>query len=675
MPPRPAFQKAFSLNGVPYAVATRDGISTWTSALEPAAPTDLLPQVLRFPFGSGGMGSSLPAVRNQMSYALDMDAEGWDLLQPGPRHAKLGLALDAPVASLTTLRDNDAAANWYLYIGAGAVTVKKRLRQIGANPALGTVETVTHTHAAAPVVTQIMPVKDGPDIGGRGGTVQPSTCRAIVLFGASAQIRQINVVGVDAADTWQAVAGTAAYGGYGVMGPGSAVNNTRIWKTTSFTIAGNAGAFGALQGATVVETAMNLTIASAWTPDPPYPIGGRGSPITALVMFGGGVQAWKPEGGFAFDGVYQPQALMTFDSFRYDDNGRNAVGWGEDVFIPTGQDVHQWPGRVPPTMGISTVLSNLSPVRGRPTVIAPFDRYVFVAYHDPTSADSFIVKARHKELIASPHDYLFYPQVEVSGHKVAAMKVTSDGGGNVSENIYLFYGCASDTPGKYDVGYCVLSGPAYQYATGGTLVTTAQGDPNKTTRATRLSVFGRDCDAGNSYAIRAIWDLAAASTAIGAGAVVNTNGRNTFDWTPGVNDSGNYLALEITNITAQPKTSGPPQLVAASSDYDGPGGVQIDVLRQPDSVRRVRVILNLDHAQTYTGGPKRESPIEELRALEALTAPGVLTRVVDFEEFGDNDARPYIVQSVKEVRGTDARGLDGAGRYAEVTMIAASMTA
>jgi hypothetical protein len=320
------------------------------------------------------------------------------------------------------------------------------------------------------------------------------------------------------------------------------------------------------------------------------------------------------------------------------------------------------------------VLSNLSPVRGRPTVLAPYDRYLFAVYYDPVTGDSYLAKLRHKELVNSPHDYLFFPQEKIAANQPAAMQVMSDGGGNVAENIYLFYGCASATPGKYDVGYCVLAGPAYQYATGGILVTSAQGDPNKKMRAMRVSVFARNCDANDYYTVAARWDLSTTATAIGAGAVANTNGRNTFDWALNSGDSGNYLALEIGNVTSQPKTSDPPQLIGASSDYDGPGGIQVDVLRQPDYVRRTKVVLNLDHAQTYTGSPKRESPQEELQHLNSLMVPGVVTAVVNFEEHGDNEPRSYVTQTVKEVMGKDAKGYDGAGRYAEVTMIQAAMS-
>jgi hypothetical protein len=673
MPPRPAFQKSFSINAKPYALATRDGNSTWSSSLEPATPQDLVPQVLTFSFGPGGMGSSLPAVRNQNHYALGINHEGWDLIEPGPLHRKLGLDLDAPVVSLTTLRDNDAAGNWYLYAGGANVTVKIRLRDIGANPALGVVE--TKVHPAGSVLTQIVPVKDGPGITNRDGTVQPATCRAIILFGSTAQIRQINVVGVDVADTYQAVAGAAAYGGYAVPGPGDSSQSTRLWKTSPFTIAGNVGAFGALQGATISEAALNLTITSAWTPDPPYPVGDRGTPITSLLAFGGGVMPWKPEGGFTFDGVYSPQKVMSFASFRMDDNSRGSVAWGENVYIPTGQDIHQWPGRIPPTMGLSTVLSNLSPVRGRPTALAPFDRYLFVIYYDTSASLAHLVKLRHKELISSPHDYLFFPQEAIPDARPETMLVTADGGNSTEENIYLFYACASDTAGKFDVGYCVLAGPAYAYGTGGVLHTTNMGDPGKRMRAMRITPWGRNCDADNFYTITAAWDLATTGTAIGTGAVVNQNGRQTFDWTAGTSDEGNYLRLIIENTTEQPKTADPPQLIGASSDVDGAGGLQVYVLRQPDTVRRVRFVLNFDHALTYTGGgPKRERPQDELSEIEALMTPGTLANIVVYEHTGDHTARPYLIQSAKELLGADARGYDGAGRYVEVTAIEATLS-
>ena len=654
------------LAGRDLQIARQNGQLQWGTTYRPADSNDLVPAKLIVPFGPAGIGSSLPAVEGQINWARGINHERWDMLEPGPYRGKLGLALDSPVTALAMLRDGSAQRNPYLYVGAGQKTVKLGLRPIGANPGFTVYETKTFAVGAS--VTDIVVVKDGPGPNALTVQSQPGDCRAIVLFGNTAQIAQIDTVGTAAVDTWHTPSANAAFGGYGVPGPGSDNLTTKVWKSSPILIATNVGAYMAVQNAPVQDTTIDLTFYSTWVPATPYRVGDFGSSVTALLDLGGGLGVIKPEGLYAFNQANQPVKAMSFRASRDDATGRGAVAWGSEVYIPTGQDVMQYPASPSVTMGISTLLSNLSPIQGRPVALAPYgSQYLFIVYYSADTGDSWIVRAKERGYIQAPHDYLYFAVERISGVQVQTAEVVSDG----VDSTYLFFSDVSDTPGKYDVGFLALQvGGHPQYTNGGEWYSGKIGSIGKPMRLLRVNTYGGPgCDGSNFYTIARQWDDSGIWEPVGT---IDQIGPLRFGIETGVFDTGTLLELRITYGAAGP--TGHPTLYAAGLDRTGPGGLELDVLKQPDYVLEFRAVVNVGEARSEPSGSIDTDPAQDIiAALRQLTSVGVLAVARYENEWIDGVTKEVIVQSVTELSGDQLHGYTPGQRMVEIKGIVASL--
>ena len=95
----------FAINGTDYALVEKtDGSREWQTVVRPGDESDIAPWRESAGFGAWGLGSSVPAVRNQFHRGFRIDAEHWGFLAPGFKQFALGLPLSTMPSKILTIR-------------------------------------------------------------------------------------------------------------------------------------------------------------------------------------------------------------------------------------------------------------------------------------------------------------------------------------------------------------------------------------------------------------------------------------------------------------------------------------------------------------------------------------------------------------------------------------------
>lgn len=650
---------AVFINGQRYLLSpnTKDSASFRVDT-EKAGPNDTAPFEDVVPFGSVlGMGSSLPAIRGQYDYSLDVWVEDWDELAPGYEIKRLldnsgnEMALDNSIVALEVVRD--ASGNRYLYAGEGGNLHKFRLTTIGGNSALRRVASaVAFSHGTNTTITDIIRLKEGSVTQyDRTGTAYSSDGYVLIGFGNTAQIEQINTVGVDTvADTYKALNASVAYAG--VFGRALGPTNTQALVFKSTGVANqNSGSFSCIQSAVIQHsTGLDYTCATASTPwGTLYQVGDFDSPITAIVPWGRSAVIAKPEGLFMFDQNYNADQPFAISGYKHEDNGRSTLAWGREIIYPTIHgDLKAFPTRgEDATVGLSTLVSVLGPHRGlvQVTALAAAGRFLFFSVYDGT--DSYIMKARRRENEAAPHQFLFYPVTKLSGIKCRKLLVADDGASSGSK-VYLFFHAPSTTTNKHSIGYIILDPPASRtFATGGQWYSTRFGDPAQRTVIEEITTYGVNCDSSNYWELSLAWDEGSAQPVTGTASTsrVVATGAASIKPTIGTNDSGFLYQIKATcTITSNSQR---PRLRASSSMRQGGGGFIVTGVRQADAVDVVQLAI-VAARDGMAGGQGRIEKLaqEQYAALRALIG----STAVDFimpDHFGNMTARKVTVQDVR----------------------------
>lgn len=622
---------------------------------ETAGPNDLAPFTDTVAFGAKGMGSSLPAVSGQHDYSLNCWVEDWDELAPGYDVSRLTdqtgteLAFDNPVVAMETVFD--ASGNKYLYVGEGANLHKFRLTAIGGNAALRRVAAATaFSHGSSTTISDICRLKEGSVTQyDRLGIAYSSDAYLIIGFGETAQIQQIDAIGVDTvADTYKSLHATRAYGGVFGVALGVSATAPVVFKSTGVANQ-NSGAFACVQTATIQNsTGTNYTQGTTSTPwGTLLQVGDFATAITAIIPWGRSALVAKPEGLFTFDQNYAIVQLFAFTGYRHRNNGRGLTAWGERVAFPTVYgDLKLWPANGDATAGISRLLSVLGPHREltRITACASTGRYLFWSVYDGT--DSYILKAKLGEGLNVPHPLAIYPVTKLAGAECRKLLVTDDGA--VNGKVYLMMGSASTTNGKYSVSVIILDPLASRtYETGGTWYGTRMGDITRRSVVEEIVIYGVNCDSDDYWEVSLAWDEAAAAVVTGTAATsrVTTTGRTTLRPVAGTNDSG-YLYQISATATLSGNTARP-RLRGASALRQGPGGIEVRGLRQADHVEVITVVIDAARdGQAGGNGRIEQLAHEQYQALKALVGSGTVT--LEFRQhFGNAVQRRVTVQDVR----------------------------
>lgn len=510
-----------------------------------------------------------------------------------------------------------------LYIGGGAVMTKIDYQCAGTTVTFNTRETKTFSHATAPVITAIQSLKEGG---------APSDAKLIVGFGASAPVAQVDAITPASTDIYRTQSTDPAYGGVFALAPGRDTTTTRVWKSTGMEDQA-AGPFSKLQYAEVFMSTKDLTNQASWLPDTPHAaqVGDARTPINSLSEWQTDLAVGKPEGIYAWSANGSTNYL-SLREYRSEHNGKHLTVWHQNLFCITVNDIIDYQqGNTP--VGLAALKSNLSPVQGRPTAMAAFGKYLFVAYFDGT--DTYIVKLTPAS--GGLYPYAIHPVTKIASYECKVMHAAVD----ENDVTFLFYATASDTTNKHDVGYCVVSPVQSRlYATGGTWFSRLMGEGDKTTTIQSITAYGVNLDASNHWTPALSWD-GAAFAAIGDGSAINANGRVTKTTTAGANDSGIYYQLRLTE--ARSTTSNQPKLRALPVG-DGPAGIIVEGLRQRAIDRWEISVVIVQNASTGYGGRDLD-PVDVIYD-QLLDMQGTVQPLIWMDHFGDTDSHSVIVQSV-----------------------------
>lgn len=647
--PAPSRRQPVYINGNPYLLARSTGQrqSFRVEEVSAAGPDDTLPFEETVSFGYLGMGSSLPAIREQYDYSVGADVETWDEIGPGLLQHKVGLALDAPIVAMEVVRD--ANGNRYLYAGGGVQLAKIRLTAIGVNAAFGVVTTKTFAGGS---ISDIARLRDATARAFPSGPFFAYSVDAYLLIalGQGAAIQQIDTIGVDTTDTYKMGAATA-YAGLFAVGTGTDTVSTGAAYRSSGLVSETAGPFGAVKMATVIQTAKDYTATGSWGAN--VLVSDGSNPITGLAMFERAPLAATATGLYEYDATYGAWSPFGTRYYQHDENGAGLLAWGREVIFPTVQDVKAWPGDPnDPTVGLSTLLSNLSPFTGRPTATAAYGRYLYVSYYDGTN--SWLVRSRRRVSESVPHPMLHYPQFELASHKCRKMLVSDNGDTAAEPKEILFYHTPSATSGKHDVGYCFLDPPsAREYAASAAWLSTRMGSMGKRTVIEEISGMCVDAGADAYWQLSVAWQdggFTAVGSAITAADDGTATGRYTRTPVAGTADSGyQYQILAtLTNSTSSHR----PRLRGASSEQTGGGGFTVRGQRQADTVEYFTMVFEAgNHADRGDGGVIKQNAREQYAALKALE--GTTTTMIDEDHFGDRSAHPITLVRVSYTRGDE----------------------
>lgn len=555
------------------------------------------------------------------------------------------------VGSLTITVDHVAMSVYFaganftrlLYIGAGQNLVKRSFRISGTTPTLATIETKTFSHGSAgsPSVSSILVAKQGNS---------PGDGFILIGFEGTAGIQQIDAISPSGADTYRLADGVAeaspAHAGQMVIAPGADNTETLIFKSTGSS--GQAsGPFSRVQSSAISGSTKNFGTEGSWVPATAssYQVDLFGSKITSLATYQRGLVVGKPEGLSAFDENAGTSRVMSFESFRSDENGRMLLPWQQSLLALTKQDIVEYPLPGDANIGLSTLISNLSAIGGSPTGLTSYGRQLYAAYWD--GGTSYLVLMRRRGPEDVPHEMVIHPLTSIVGAASRVMLVATD----ADDNVWLFYGVASNTANKYDVGYTVLDpSTKRRYASGGTWFSTRQGTPDKLTVLDRLIFYAKSVDANNRWNVAISWEDGTFES-VGDGTAITATGRNVKTFTLGTNDRGYQFQIRLTCTTNS--SANRPRLRSFGSERIGEGGITVEGSRQAGYVDRFEVEVDTawDEATGY-GGEQGVNPDVTLPGLAALQ--GTTVPVIWQDWYGDTTARSARVESVGFVSGSEA---------------------
>lgn len=516
-----------------------------------------------------------------------------------------------------------------LYAGGGAQLAKLSMAPA---PALTDLKTFTHAEPNQAVrVTDIVAVKDGADPYGiaPAGIAGPFV---LIAFGQSAQIQQINAIPATGADTYGTLSGTKAFAS--AFATTISPDNTQVLVWRSAPAGSGATSFSKIKQVALSTTAVDLTNDSSWTPTGGYQMADLAESITDLVEYARGLVVGKPSGVYTVDDRFSPFLLFGTRAYRHEDNCRNLLPWGTKLLIPTTQDLAAIPGGNDPFIGLSRLVANRSPVRGYPTALACFGRYLYCAFYDGTN--SWICKGRLSQGEV-PWPVIWHSLFQVPNYKVTALHVSDDG---QNGPVRLFYS-APGAGSTHDVGYLVLDprGTTPQYQSGGVLYTQRFGVLTKRSVVRRIHAFGSGCSAQSYWTIEIRFDNGPWQL-VGR---VQQDGPVALDIPGGASGFVGQLRLTCTLATSTAR----PLLLGTASEQQGPGGVVVEGYRQADEVERFQVqIVAAREGGTSGAARATRTPAAVLADLEALLGRPV--SLVAEGLFGDRTARTVVVQHVEE---------------------------
>lgn len=495
----------------------------------------------------------------------------------------------------------------------------------------------TKTFASSAVISDVVFLKDSP---------APGNAQGLVAFNATAQIEQIDLIGATT-DTYGTKAATAAYAGVFALAQSESNTAPQVWKSTP---GPGGGAFSRVQSGTITESSsLDFTSSANWNPSTPYQVGQFSQPITDLSDYQRALVIGKPEGVFQFDENFNAYPILDTRGYIHSENGTNLLPFGRSLLVPTSQDLLTYPAANRAAVGLSSLVSNLSPIQGRPTATTSWGQYVFCSFYDGT--DSYICKARRVDHENVPQEYLWYGIKKVVSYKVTKMLVTS----NYAESVtYLFYSQASATSTKHDVGYVVL-GPVSQLRYNGAVewYGSLMGDPARKTRIEAIRTYAVGSLNGSTYfEIWVLWDEAAAQSL----ATVVAAGQREIVLTPGTNDNGCQYQLKVTGVNAISTAN--PRLRGTTIGDIGGGGLIVEGQRQVlGQVDEFAAVLDLSPGKRDKNGSEiKENPKEQWANLITALAPGTIVDIVYRPHHGTEATHKVIVLGLESTEGKSVSG-------------------
>jgi hypothetical protein len=537
----------------------------------------------------------------------------------------------------------------FVYAASGNQLTKLQIATDRGLPVLTQSSTKFFSHGttmASPPISDVIVLKDG-------AVPNPAV---LIGFDNAAQIQQINAIASSGDDGYQALSANKAFAGQFAMAMGANNTEALVWK--SLGVSGEAtGAFARVNSAAITNAAKDYTNLQNWTPrsdtGSPYHVGDFDASITGLAEYQRGLVAAKPGGIYLFDQNANAFNAYAMTAFEHPDNGRGLLPWQRTLLIPTVQDLADIDHLPDSVIGLSTLLSNRSPVQGYPTALASYGRYLYWAVYD--GAHATILRAKRRTFERVPHPLVIYPEQRIEDMKVQALLVTPDEQGA----IWLLYGTRAADGTNYDVGYTVLW-PANKrrYAAAGEWHSSEFGSPEKRTIVESLVFYGEGLSGQGYYTPALAWD-GGGYAPLGDGSPITGNGRVVKTSTPGVNDRGylGTLRLLLTNTTA----TNQPTLRGLTATAGGAGGVIVQGQRQADVVDRFEFVTPLANDQESGRGGRlpgtAASRFQSLLALQGTTAT-----LVHRDYFGDGQARSVYVQAVVMEMGRQEGAREGERR-------------
>ncbi len=382
---------------------------------------------------------------------------------------------------------------------------------------------------------------------------------------------------------------------------------------------------------------------ASWAPTTPYHAGSAGAPATAMTEYQRALVVAKVDGLYgAVDETYVFPKLMDFSSFIHYENGRGMIPFGYDLYIPTSQDLLRFPAQGRAAVGLTSLVTNLSAVTGRPTATTKWGEWLFCAFYDGT--DSYICRARLREHEQVPQELLWWAVTKVPSYKVTALEAFSDMRSSGEPVTYLAASCPSATSNKHDVMTCILApASARQSAASGVLLGTRMGDPVRKTIVERVSTYGVSLSGANFYTLAISWDDGAFNT---LGSFI-TDGAQRVTLTPGTNDSGTVYQARLTSTVTTPSTR--PRLRALAATETGNGGLLVEGQRQ--LIGQVDAFeMTIDAAEEVTapdGSRFIDSPVELREYLNGLTDDGPVEMTNQLYKNGAFKVLVYSVDAVE----------------------------
>lgn len=599
----------------------RDGVRSWRTQRGRYSDEDNRPFTTYIPFGYAGMGMSAmhDRGRNQHDYSLDFDVDTWNRTND---RLQLGLEQNSVTLSLTNVTKiteavADSSGNLYVYIvNDSAVLPKIRLDTMASTGS----KTFSHG-GGTPLLTDLLVVKSGTDVlttGGSRAVNQVGNGILMASFGNSAPLSQTDAIASNAVDTWSNTAATA-YGGVLAKVKGTSAGETWLWKSSGVSGGGYVnGAFSRLMYlAASTSSSLDYSNTSLWNPATPYQVGDFGSTITGMTEYARGLVVAKPEGVYAFDANFNDAPIATFRGYLHDSNGRSITAWLNTLAFQTRRDIGTPQGLI----GITKLVSNMSPIQGYPTALCAWGDRLFAAYYDSTDTYIVMLKPREGESIESP--FVIWPITKLASKTCYAMRVVTRADGST----ILIYGKGGD------IGWCILDPiGSRKYASTGTYYAPRMGDPGKPFVLESVTVLMKTGGANVNITPSIITD----DTTTTAYSAWTSAGRKTLTLTPGTADQATTYQVKFAASTNSNAST--PVLIG--------GGMYV---RGHYAAPQYDEIIFVIHAGTFSSsgiGTDATTIFSTLKGYE-----GTVQNVVYLDYFGDSSNHSLHIVEVQYEEG------------------------